>query len=102
MLRIAFVTAAAALWLAMPSSAQAQAPTCVKRTELIKHLANKFHETPAAVGVADNGTLLEVFVSTTNETWTVAVTLPNGLACMLATGQQWQDLPRVATLDEPT
>jgi hypothetical protein len=102
MFRIAYVAAAAALVAASAVPAQAQAPACVKRVDLIKHLSNKYHEAPAAVGLADNGSLLEVFASKSGETWTVTVTMPNGISCMVATGQNWQDLPRVAQVDEPT
>jgi hypothetical protein len=101
MYRNAFV-AATALGLAAPVAAEAQPPACVSRTDLIKHLANKYHEAPAAVGLADSGALLEVFVSKEGETWTVAITMPNGVTCMVATGQHWQDLPRIAKVEEPT
>jgi hypothetical protein len=103
MLRISSLVAAAALMMASVASAQAQAqaPACVKRTDLIKHLSAKYHEAPAAVGLADNGSLLEVFASKSGETWTVTVTMPNGISCMVATGQDWQDLPRVAQIEEP-
>jgi hypothetical protein len=42
-----------------------------------------------------------VFASKSGETWTVTVTMPNGISCMVATGQDWQDLPRVAQIEEP-
>lgn len=101
MVRIACVAAAALI--AAPAFAQSpgSGPACVKRTELIKHLEAKYHEAPAAVGLADNGSLLEVFASKSGETWTVTVTMPNGISCMVATGQQWQDLPRIAQIDDP-
>ena len=100
MLRASCIAAATVL-LAMPAYAQAPGPACVKRADLIKHLESKYHEAPAAVGIADNGSLLEVFASKSGETWTVPVTMPNGISCMVATGQQWQDLPRVAQIDDP-
>jgi hypothetical protein len=102
MVRTAFVAAALAMLAAPVVPAQAQAPTCVKRADLIKHLSSKYHEAPAAVGLADNGSLVEVFASKAGETWTVTVTMPNGISCMVATGQNWQDLPRVAKVEEPT
>jgi hypothetical protein len=102
MVRIACVVAAAAL-IAAPALAQTAGPgpACVKRADLLKHLEAKYHEAPAAVGIADNGALLEVFASKSGETWTVTVTMPNGISCMVASGQQWQDLPRVAQLEDP-
>ena len=102
MVRIACVAAAAAL-IAAPALAQSAGPgpACVKRADLIKHLEAKYHEAPSAVGIADNGALLEVFASKSGETWTVTVTMPNGISCMVASGQQWQDLPRIAQLEDP-
>lgn len=102
MVRIACVAAAAAL-IAAPAYAQSAGPgpACVKRADLIKHLEAKYHEAPSAVGIADNGALLEVFSSKSGETWTVTVTMPNGISCMVASGQQWQDVPRVAQLEDP-
>lgn len=102
MVRIAWIAAAAAL-MAAPALAQpaGPGPACVKRADLIKHLEAKYHEAPAAVGLADNGALLEVFASKSGETWTVTVTMPNGISCMVASGQQWQDLPRIAQLEDP-
>jgi hypothetical protein len=102
MVRIACVAAAAAL-IAAPALAQTAGPgpACVKRAELLKHLEAKYHEAPAAVGIADNGALLEVFASKSGETWTVTVTMPNGISCMVASGQQWQDVPHVAQIEDP-
>jgi hypothetical protein len=102
MVRIACVAAAAAL-IAAPALAQTAGPgpACVKRADLLKHLEAKYHEAPAAVGIADNGALLEVFASKSGETWTVTVAMPNGISCMVASGQQWQDVPRIAQLEDP-
>jgi hypothetical protein len=102
MLRTPLLAAAAAL-IAAPAFAQtaSSGPACVKRADLIKHLEAKYHEAPSAVGLADNGALLEVFSSKSGETWTVTVTMPNGISCMVATGQQWQDVPRVAQAEDP-
>jgi hypothetical protein len=102
MVRIACVAAAAAL-IAAPALAQTAGPgpACVKRADLLKHLEAKYHEAPAAVGIADNGALLEVFASKSGETWTVTVTMPNGISCMVASGQQWQDVPHVAQIEDP-
>lgn len=84
------------------SVSYAQAPACVKRADLLAHLARQYREAPAAVGLADNGALLEVFASRDGETWTVAVTTPNGISCLIATGEQWQDLPRLEPVDPET
>lgn len=104
MSRFVFASAAAALCLTAAPAAMAQAPAaCLERSALLSHLARNYQEAPVAVGIADNGTLLEVFVSTHGETWTVAATLPNGMTCMIATGEMWQQLPREAVrFEQPT
>jgi hypothetical protein len=106
--RIALAVSAVALAAVVTShsaSAQQQqpqqAPACVKRTELLSHLSNKFQEAPVAMGVADNGALLEVFSTTDGATWTVALTMPNGVTCLVATGQSWENVPRMAQMGPP-
>ncbi len=108
MSRIALAVSAVALAAVVTShsaSAQQQqsqqAPACVKRTELLSHLSNKFQEAPVAMGVADNGALLEVFSTTDGATWTVALTMPNGVTCLVATGQSWENVPRMAQMGPP-
>jgi hypothetical protein len=100
---VPLVTAAAALALAAspPSVAQQAQMTCVKRVDLVQRLAAQFHEQPVAAGLTENGWLLEVYASRQGETWTVAMTLPNGTTCLVASGQEWQALPRVAELGPP-
>lgn len=92
--------AVAALPLAVAAAPVNAQSTCGSRAELVRHLARNFHEAPAAAGIADNGALLEVFASRDGETWTVAVTLPNGIACLVATGQQWQEVPRLVRAEK--
>jgi hypothetical protein len=98
--RIAFA-AAMTLLAAPPYAAAAEPMSCSTRADLLDHLSVNYKEVPAAVGLADNGELLEVFVSIDGGTWTVAFTRPDGLSCMIATGQHWQDLPRIAESDDP-
>jgi hypothetical protein len=102
MRQISLIAAAiAALTTTVSMAAAAHAETaCFPRTDLVEHLARNFHEEPTAIGVADNGSLLEVFASKDGETWTVAVSLPNGTTCLVATGQQWQEAPSVAHADQ--
>lgn len=105
--RLAVPTLAAALAgalviasVALPARAQTQ-PTCIKRADLLRQLASKFSEKPIAAGIADNGMLLEVYASLKGETWTVAMTLPNGVTCLVASGQEWQMIPVVLEFGPP-
>jgi hypothetical protein len=69
--------------------AWAQGAACVKRSDLVKHLESQYREQPRFHGMTDNGSLLEVFTSPDGGTWTVTVSIPNGISCMVASGQQW-------------
>ena len=55
-------------------------------------LVEKYQERPVYRGVTRGGALLQVFVSKSGETWTIAVQLPNGLACLLSAGEAWRAL----------
>ncbi|MGQ0662523.1 MAG: hypothetical protein ACT4P2_02845 [Pseudomonadota bacterium] len=89
---------AAGLVAALPADAQR---SCAKRADLLKHLADRYQEVPVAIGLADNGGVLEVLTSADGTTFTVTITMPNGIACMLATGQHWENVPRVVASGPP-
>ncbi len=104
MSRMALITTALAgvalLGSALPVSAQSP-QSCAKRTDIIKHLTGQFHETPVAIGLSDNGSLLEILASTDGKNWTLLFSTPAGVSCLMATGHDWQALPRVAELGPP-
>jgi len=104
MSRIALIAAAtvSAALLGSVTSAEAQSPqSCAKRTDIIKHLTGQYHETPVAIGLSDNGSLLEILASSDGKTWTLLFSMPTGVSCLVATGQDWQALPRVAEIGPP-
>jgi hypothetical protein len=47
------------------------------------------------MGLSQQHGLLEVYASDTTGTWTIIVTNPNGLACMVASGQAFETLAEV-------
>jgi hypothetical protein len=71
-----------------------QAPACVKRVDLVEHLRSKYGERPESYGVADNGAMVELFTSSDGSTWTLAMTLPSGVSCLVATGSAWDRSPK--------
>lgn len=95
------LTAAFGLAVGAPDPAQAQGPACVKRKDLLKHLEARFSEVPVALGLSENGSVVEVFAAKDGATWTVTMTMPNGLSCLIASGQEWQDVPRVVSAGPP-
>ena len=86
--------AAALLWGATPSPSAAQA-LCGERGEILERLESQFSETPQAIGVAQDGGLIEVIVSPAGG-WTILVTYPKRATCVVATGHGWESLVRTA------
>lgn len=93
------VTAALFAATALPAaSAGAQELACAKRGEVLKHLSAKYTEAPVAIGLANNGGVLEVLSSSSGASWTIIITMPNGPTCMVAAGENWEKIPQVAQI----
>jgi hypothetical protein len=73
----------------------AQAVPCGKRTDLLKHLLADFKEEPVAMGLDAEGRVLEILAAPTG-TWTILITNPAGLTCLVTTGTIWQAVQRQA------
>ena len=74
----------------MQGPAQAQRQQCDERTKVLGHLANKYQEAPVAIGVTSTGGLVEVLSTGDGNTWTIIVSNPNGVSCLLAAGEGWR------------
>lgn len=82
--------------LAAVPAAQAEPVPCGKRADLLEHFQQSYREVPNVVGLTTDGRLLEVVVAPSGS-WTMLLTPPGGQACVIATGQDWQNI--VAALD---
>ena len=74
------------------SAAAAQTQTqnqCNSRDSVLTLLANKYKEAPVAVGVTNTGGLVEVLSTGDGNTWTIIVTTPQGMSCLVAAGEGW-------------
>ena len=87
--------AAAMTGLLQSGSAMALGP-CEQRDNLIAALAERYREAPIAVGVTNGGSLVEVLQSRTSETWTIIVTSPQGISCLVFSGDGWREQTRTA------
>ena len=76
-----------------PASAQT---ACGDRAEILTKLAKHHSERPQAMGLSADGKVIEVLVSSTGS-WSILVSHPNRLTCLVATGESWESLPVVAT-----
>jgi hypothetical protein len=84
----------------LSTSASAQ-PQCDKRDKVLGLLADKYKEAPVALGVTNNGGLVEVLSTNEGTTWSIIVTAPDGKSCLVAAGEGWRALEQVA-LDPET
>ena len=79
---------------AIPIQVQAAEPSnCAPRKQVVNHLAAKFGEEPVAIGVSDSGRLVEILADRAGGTFTVILTTPQGLSCVVLTGESWQARP---------
>jgi hypothetical protein len=74
----------------MQGQGQGQAQQCDERTKVIGHLASKYQEAPIAIGVTSSGGLVEVLTTGDGNTWTIIVSNPNGVSCLVAAGEGWR------------
>lgn len=92
---VAMPLAAAALILSLQGAAAQSAPgggQCAARDRVVSALAAKYGETRHGIGLAANNTVMEVFASEKTGTWTITVTMPTGVTCMVASGQGYEAL----------
>ena len=72
------------------SSASAAADLCTQRASMVKALANKYEEQRRGIGVASKSGVMEFYVSHKG-TWTMLMTMPNGMSCIMAAGRDWEE-----------
>ncbi len=68
----------------------AQQNNCAPRESVVDRLASKYGESRQSIGLGSNNAVVEVFASTETGTWTITVTMPNGLTCLVAAGQAFK------------
>ena len=83
------------------SAVSAQQPMCTERNVVLNQLSDQFSEAPVAMGVANNGGVLEILSSSAGKSWTIILTMPSGVTCMIAAGENWEALPTMTKLDPP-
>ncbi len=69
---------------------QAQTRNCAPRADVVRQLAQDYGETRRGVGLARQGAIMEVFASEDTGSWTITITLPDGVTCLVASGQYYE------------
>lgn len=76
---------------AMPATAQVNR-NCAPREAVVDRLASTYGESRQSIGLGERGMVIETFASAKTGTWTITVTAPSGLTCLVASGQGWEEL----------
>ena len=79
--------------LMIASGARAE-PVCAEHQKIVDQLTNRYGETRQSLGLATNGSVVEVFASDAG-TWTILVTDADGRTCLAAAGEAWQEMAAV-------
>ncbi|MBF9043414.1 hypothetical protein HKCCE4037_08755 [Rhodobacterales bacterium HKCCE4037] len=83
-----------ATFVALP--AEAQNMLCGQRDVVVNELQGRYGEQVLGMGLAHQNRIVEVFVSEETGTWTITVTSPNGMTCLMAAGQHFATMGPVA------
>lgn len=65
------------------------ASVCAEHNSMVKALDEKYRETLSQYGLAGKTNLVEIFISKAG-TFTILATRPDGLSCVVATGDNWE------------
>ena len=82
--------------LATPAIAQPR--FCADRAAFLERLKTLYKEAPVGMGLTKNGRVLEITASK-DGSWTIIVTMPNGLSCGVASGMSWESTAKVQITD---
>ena len=93
----------ALVFAAEMASAQ-QRNMCAARDIVIERLSGNYGETRRSMGLAANNGIVEIHASEENGTWTITVTHPNGMTCLVAAGNSYEEIEEElpAALGAPT
>lgn len=85
----------AAVWgafvtmIATPTLAQ---QNCGARDQILGRLESKYGESRQSIGLVPDNGVVEVYASKETGTWTILLTQPNGMTCLIASGQAFEDV----------
>ncbi len=79
-----------------PPAAHAQT-NCAPRDVIVERLEDKYTEHLAGGGLQNENQLLEIWTSDKTGSFTVLMSRPDGISCIVASGHHWNQAVTVAT-----
>lgn len=83
---------------AFGQSSGPQNRNCGQRDYVLERLADRYGESRQAIGLGANNQVVEVFASLETGTWTITVTSPKGMTCLVASGQSFETLSEAVAI----
>lgn len=68
------------------------APQCGPTANVLNVLGKKYKERPRAMGLVKDDAMMQIFVAESG-TWSVVMTVPSGLSCIIAAGDHYDTVP---------
>ncbi len=90
------ILAVALLAVSAAAAAAQSARQCGPRDAVLAVLGDRYGESRQAIGLGANNQVVEVFASDETGTWTITVTAPSGLTCLIASGESYETLSEAA------
>ncbi len=82
----------AGVFLSLGANSALAQQNCAPRSVVVDRLSEAFGESRQAIGMAQQGRVVEVFASLESGTWTITITLPSGVTCLVASGESFEHL----------
>ncbi|MEL7025599.1 MAG: hypothetical protein AAGO57_00015 [Pseudomonadota bacterium] len=70
---------------------------CGAREPIIERLASRFGESRQSIGIGTQNRVVETYANPETGSWTITVTLPNGMMCLMASGHAFETVEDVIT-----
>lgn len=65
---------------------------CADRERVMQKLTGQYGETRRSMGLAANNGIVELHASEDTGSWTITVTHPNGMTCLVAAGTSFESI----------
>jgi len=81
--------------------AQQAGGNCAPRPVVLERLADGYGETRQSIGLGGNNQVVEVFASHHTGSWTITVTRPDGMTCLVAAGNAFERVEELLPTGDP-
>ena len=101
-MRVLIAALAAAFFIVMLSTPSgAQRRPCGDGADIIAHLEKDWGEGPEVVALDASGRMVRILVNPDTGTWSMLLTAPNGLTCLVSHGSAWEPVAVLPDAGEP-